>query len=121
MPRFVILTHDFPTLHWDLMLENQASLRTWRLARPADSGGAIPTEPLPDHRLAYLDYEGPVGGRRGTVACWDRGEYETAAEREDCVEVELRGARLAGRARLQKLAESDGWRFYFTASPPDPS
>jgi len=25
----------------------------------------------------YLDYEGPVGGGRGTVTRWDGGEYES--------------------------------------------
>ena len=34
MPRFVILEHDYPELHWDLMLETAGALRTWRLLRP---------------------------------------------------------------------------------------
>ena len=32
MPRFVILEHDHPHLHWDLMLEADGSLHAWRLA-----------------------------------------------------------------------------------------
>ena len=34
MPRFVILEHDHPVVHWDLMLEAGEALRTWRLAAP---------------------------------------------------------------------------------------
>ena len=31
---------------------------------------------LPDHRLAYLEYEGPVSGNRGVVRRIDSGKYE---------------------------------------------
>ena len=116
MPRFVVLTHDHPTLHWDLMLEKEAILRTWRLSQPADSTSEILSEALPPHRLAYLDYEGPVSGNRGRVVCWDRGEYDPIVDREEFVEVNLHGGRLNGRAVLRRAADGTGWRFYFTAS-----
>ena len=64
MPRFVILEHDHPVLHWDLMLEAGDVLQTWRLANPPTPGCAIDATALPDHRLTYLDYEGPVSGNR---------------------------------------------------------
>ena len=38
MPRFVILEHDHPQLHWDFMLEVGEVLWTWRLAT-APRGG----------------------------------------------------------------------------------
>ena len=38
MPRFVILEHDHPRLHWDLMLQTGDALRTWRLASPPTRG-----------------------------------------------------------------------------------
>src|SRR5205807_395991 len=41
MPRFVILEHDHPELHWDLMLEAGPVLRTWRLAAPPQPGRAV--------------------------------------------------------------------------------
>ena len=49
------------------MLEQGEKLRTWRLATPPDAAGPIDAEPLADHRVAYLDYEGPVSGGRGEV------------------------------------------------------
>ncbi|HTI50526.1 MAG TPA: DNA polymerase ligase N-terminal domain-containing protein [Planctomycetaceae bacterium] len=116
MPRFVILTHDYPVLHWDFMLEKEAALRTWRLLQPADAPGEIAAEPLPDHRLAYLDYEGPVSGNRGHVARWDQGTYLPLVDREDCVEIDLVGGKLIGRARLWRTGDRDAWRFHFTAS-----
>ena len=117
MPRFVILAHDHPVLHWDFMLENEATLRTWRLARPPTETGPIMAEAIADHRLAYLDYEGPVSGDRGTVTAFDRGEYSLVLEDGEGVQVELRGARLRGRARLIRLSEAGVWEFRFTPYP----
>ena len=34
MQQYVILRHDFPELHWDLMLEEAGVLKTWRLSAP---------------------------------------------------------------------------------------
>lgn len=112
MPRFVILTHDWPTLHWDLMLEKVASLRTWRLARPADAAGPIDALPLPDHRLAYLEYEGPLSGDRGTVLRWDSGDYRLVGESPDRIEVELTGRKIIGRFALRQNESGDRWTFH---------
>lgn len=110
MPRFVILEHDHPELHWDLMLESGAVLRTWRLAvPPRASGERIAAIALPDHRLAYLDYEGPVSGNRGTVTRWDAGCYEADAA-APTLALRFVGARITGWARLV-LVEADRWVF----------
>ena len=58
MPRFVILEHDHPERHWDLMLEANGVLRTWRLHAAPELGNTVVATPSFDHRLAYLDYEG---------------------------------------------------------------
>jgi hypothetical protein len=65
----------------------------------------IAAEGLGDHRLDYLEYEGPVSGGRGTVSRWDRGSFTWIEDGENIVEVELRGERLLGRL---KLAHGDG-------------
>jgi hypothetical protein len=107
MPRFVILEHDHPTLHWDLMLETSAGLRTWRLAAPPALAAIVAAEPLGLHRVAYLEYEGPVSGNRGTVKRWDRGEYVPLLDNDTNVEVELRGERVCGRATI--ACHGTGW------------
>ena len=81
MPRFVILRHEGrdpeqPSVHWDLMLESGGILRTWALAALPAAGEPITAEQLPDHRLHYLDYEGPLSGNRGSVTRWDHGSFE---------------------------------------------
>lgn len=110
MPRFVILEHDHPHRHWDLMLETAGVLRTWRLASPPDGPGPIAAEAIGDHRLANLDYEGPVSGGRGTVVRWDRGELDWEKSSEGLVRVRLAGIRVSGPAVLKRNVEGQ-WVF----------
>lgn len=92
------------------MLEKEAALRSWRLSREADAGGMVDAIALPDHRIAYLDYEGPVSGNRGNVTRWDFGTYHPLAESFESLEVELQGNRLKGRATVSRL-EDGSWAF----------
>lgn len=117
MPRFVTLLHEMPQeaqrpTHWDFMLEQDGRLRTWALAEPPKAGKDIAAEELPEHRLAYLDYEGPVSGNRGAVTRWDEGQYELANESEDALEVQLEGRRIQGKVLLTRhVPGSPHWRF----------
>ncbi len=114
MPRYVILEHDYPELHWDLMLEAGEVLRTWRLAAPPQTDERVRADPSFDHRRFYLDYEGPVSGNRGCVKAWDRGTYEALAEDAASIAVRLQGKRLRGAATL--LREEGGpWHLRFVA------
>ena len=117
MPRFAVLRHESPRgVHWDFLLEVGAVLRTWALPQPPTSGVEMICEALPDHRLAYLDYEGAVSGERGSVARWDRGTYRMDRQSEGELVFELSGEKLSGRGRLSRLGdESGGWRFSFAA------
>ena len=113
MPRFVVLIHDHPALHWDLMLEKEAGLRTWRLSRAPGEALSIAAEPLADHRLAYLDYEGPVSGNRGSVRRFDRGEYALIGETAGRLEVKLAGTVLRGKAVIERKESANCWTFTF--------
>jgi len=108
VPRFAILEHDHPILHWDLLLEHGPACRTWRLATPLDGDETIAAEELPDHRLLYLDYAGPVGGNRGKVTQWDAGSFIWPTATENCVAVLIAGNRWSGRLELQRIQE--GWQ-----------
>jgi hypothetical protein len=112
MPRFVILEHDWPERHWDLMLEAGAVLRTWRLASPPEPGRSIAATAIGDHRLLYLDYEGPLSGNRGTVKRWDAGEFTWLTDAEGRVSVRLGGTRCCGTAMLVQR-EGNEWSFEF--------
>ena len=108
MPRFVLLHHDCPPAmgpsHWDLMLERNGALMTWRLREfpvagqdnKSDAEIQLSAERIADHRLAYLDYEGPVSNNRGHVTRADQGDYEILEETAATIRVRLRGDSLKG-------------------------
>jgi hypothetical protein len=132
MPRFVLLRHEMPPSgeipsHWDLMFQQGDSLLTWRLeALPA---GLAPAEPSPvnagrshvsppivavrlaEHRLEYLDYEGPVSGDRGEVRRVDGGEYTSLVATPTQLHVQLEGAVLRCCVLLEHVA-GDQWRLH---------
>jgi hypothetical protein len=120
MPRYVILEHDHPHLHWDLMLEAGEVLQTWRLDAPPRAGAAVGAEPSFDHRLLYLDYEGPIGGGRGRVVRWDAGTCTQDEDNDDRLRIHFAGGRLRGTALLARTGGA--WRLTFeeeaASSPP---
>ena len=116
MARFVILEHDHPQLHWDLMLERGGHLRTWALER--EPAQACDARQLADHRLDYLEYEGPVSGDRGQVTRWDEGVYRLESEADDALAILLDGLRLQARVLLTKKdAAGHFWSVSFSAEP----
>jgi len=70
------------------MLEAEGRLQTWALSEvPIGWNGlavdrklvgmsnTVPAERLADHRLDYLNYEGPLSGDRGSVLRLESGSY----------------------------------------------
>lgn len=111
---FVIHEHiGCSETHYDLMLSCGEALATWQLPqRPMDLavGGQLPAQKLPDHRTAYLTYEGPVSGGRGHVRNLDAGCYELLAESPDRWEVRFAGRDLIGTWELVRTAPAgEGW------------
>ncbi len=123
MPRFVILHHRTPpgytrATHYDLMLEWDASLRTWAIEQPPSRSPVQLAEQLADHRLAYLEYEGPVSNGRGEVTRWDEGDYELTTSDELQLVVELCGQRLQGTLQLsRRTSQEQAWQLHWNASP----
>jgi hypothetical protein len=113
MHRFVILEHDHPMPHFDLMLEEGGRLRSWRLMGDPCSPFAIPAEPIGDHRIDYLDYEGPVSGGRGNVTRWDAGMYRVLVMAPGRFVVELVGVRCAGKGEMLDDGPTMTWRWIF--------
>jgi hypothetical protein len=73
--KYVVLHHTgHGPSHYDLMFESMTgdSLVTYRVEHwpPVSTDAFIP---LPNHRLAYLTYEGPVSRGRGEVRRVDEG------------------------------------------------
>lgn len=109
MPRYVILEHNWPHRHWDLMLECDGVLKTWRLSEPPTADHLVQAEAIGDHRLAYLDYEGEVSGGRGTVKRWDAGEFDWSNTSNELAVAVVRGSQLEGVLQL----DNDNSQLYF--------
>lgn len=113
MPQFVILRHDGPRgVHFDFMLEAGDVLKTWALPQSPLPGIEMTCDAIGDHRVAYLDYEGPLSGERGSVTRWDRGSYLVEHQSDTEWIVFLEGDKLLGEVQLRRMPdESNRWRF----------
>ena len=116
MPRFVLLEHRFDGVHRDFMLETDGVLKTWAIDGAIVPDQTIPARQLADHRLVYLDYEGPISGNRGEVRREDRGSYEIIAWEDDRVVVRVSGDQLSGEVSLWRVGAGGGggssrWEF----------
>jgi hypothetical protein len=118
MSRFAILRHQRPDgMHWDLLLEAGQALRTWALPALPTEGIELTCQALPDHRLAYLDYEGEISGGRGSVVRWDHGTYRVQRQEAEGLAIEIAGAKLAGHVFLRKLpGQTDQWALRWAAA-----
>lgn len=126
MHRFVLLRHigspaSSLVSHWDLMLECDGALATWRLdwlpqswvaafgvhdstPSPLAAGESAHAVQLAPHRLAYLDYEGPLSGDRGSVSRWDDGRYDATHRNDDAWAFTLSGRILRVQVQLKRRA-----------------
>jgi hypothetical protein len=98
------------------MLEIQHGLATWALQKAPDAAPEIAAEALPDHRLAYLEYEGPIADGRGTVTRWDRGTYQLDHYERDEVTAIVAGETLLGEVALRRSSDDPSlWTFRYVA------
>ncbi len=104
------------------MFEVGRALRTWAAEFAPDERPEGEALALSEHRLDYLEYEGPVSGGRGAVARWDAGDYCVVRDEPDQWVLDLAGARLRGRLSLARVglaeegvAAASIWRFGFVA------
>lgn len=107
-PRFALLEHAWDGVHWDFLLEREGVLKTWALDGIPAPGVERIGRPLPDHRLIYLDYEGPISGDRGSVRRVDGGEYERLEWVDGRIRVRLHGRQLVGEALLMRRPPGEG-------------
>lgn len=103
---------DRPT-HVDFMIQCGDALRAWALPDEPQSGVQFVARPLPDHRLDYLDYEGPVSGDRGRVTQVDAGTYRILEQDADTLVLSLTGNRLCGTVKLTRYGND--WLVRFTS------
>ncbi len=91
------------------MIQRGGTLATWKcMVAPEDAHrAAVACERMADHRLAYLDYEGPISGDRGEVTRVDQGACIVIEWNDSRVDVVVEGTRLVGRFRMTKAQDDD--------------
>lgn len=139
MGRTVLLLHQLPdgSSHLDWLMERPDSDRliSFRVRdridspSPACSVQRFKAEAMPDHRRAYLEYEGPVSGERGSVSRVAAGSVDWVERSTEAIAVILdfgSGPRRAeGRpSRVASSADSPQtgavWEFTLTSLEPNP-
>jgi DNA ligase D-like protein (predicted 3'-phosphoesterase) len=111
--RFVVQLHDATTLHFDLRLEIDGTLRSWAVPKgpsldPAVRRLAVPVE---DHSLEAGEFEGVHEGQirgSGAVIIWDEGTLDVLDETSEHISFALSGTKLRGRFGLTKTGP-DRW------------
>ena len=115
--RFVVQRHaSGADVHWDLMLERDGRLETYRLDAPPEqiAAGPVKAERIFDHRLDYLTYEGPVGSGSGEVRICQAGTYGIFSRDDERIELSLLGETLNGGFVLTRVA---GNQWELTSAP----
>lgn len=110
--QFVIQQHTTPEgVHWDLMLEMDDCLWTWRLnVPPAEiKDEPITAERIGDHPLRFLTYEGPVQKNTGHVKIVDRGTYHLTKQIKDTLTLVSHGKILKETFALSKSPNTLLW------------
>jgi hypothetical protein len=109
--QFVIQKHLTPVGgHWDLMLQIEDTLWTWRLHHSPEhiQDTPIAAEKIADHPLRFLTYEGPVQNDTASVKIVDKGNFRIPKQTENQIEFETDGKILSGQFQLH-LEQDDIW------------
>ncbi|MBS0188145.1 MAG: hypothetical protein JSS51_08750 [Planctomycetes bacterium] len=118
--RCVILLHTLPdgSAHLDWMIESDRRLLTFRLPVNTEVGkpGRFEAVAIADHRLAYLDFEGPVSGGRGDVKRLSRYILRQLDRTEELIRVELEPEAGPGRGIVWTGRRSNGDRWHFVGA-----
>ncbi len=110
--QFVIQQHTTPDgIHWDMMLEMDDCLWTWRLNTPPAEieNKPVGAERIFDHPKRFLTYEGKIQNGTGQVEIADRGFYRITEQTDISLTINFAGQILAGTFGLCRLDKKDRW------------
>ena len=88
--------------HYDLMLEQESALKTFRFRIPSFMN-LQSIQAIKDHRKQYLDYEGEISGGRGRVRIWDTGIYLVDVWSETRIQIAIAGKQMKTRLRIDRM------------------
>jgi hypothetical protein len=117
--RFVVLRHEESEgAHYDLMIQTGEVLATWKCPNPPESVEmrGVGLRRIADHRLRYLEYEGPLSEGRGFVTRYDQGPCTLHERSDEYHYVTFQGRRLRGRFELRR-GSADPQLWFLRALP----
>ena len=105
-------------------------MRTWSIASlprdwttlkastlPFAESNTVSAEQIGDHRIAYLDCEGPVSGGRGSVRRFDVGTFTIRQQSPERWELDLEGQTLRGLLKLERIGDDDAtWQLIYRSA-----
>lgn len=80
-----------------------------RQVNELEQGESIDAKKLADHRLAYLDYEGPISKNRGQVKRVDKGSYDLLESNETGRIIRLKSKNIQGTFELRQDPMQKNW------------
>jgi bifunctional non-homologous end joining protein LigD len=102
--KFIIHRHcrENEPVHFDLMLEAQKTLWTFRIEKePAELlKGTHKALKIFDHDLKFLSYQGSVNKGKGTVSTADAGDFKILDKKENVCLIDFSGKILKGEFEL---------------------
>lgn len=111
--KFVIQKHaKAGEIHWDLMLESEDVLETYRLNLPPEklTQQNCSAVRIFGHPLKFLTYEGSVNKGSGRIQIADTGTYQLLNDNEFCRQFQLDGQILTGKFTLTHIKDNI-WEF----------
>jgi hypothetical protein len=102
--RFVIHKHTHgKDIHWDLMIEQENCLKTWRLEVPPEKLATEKTRATPifDHDKKFFTYQGSVNNGKGTVEIVDEGTCTIESVDENQMNINFEGKILKGSLKFE--------------------
>jgi hypothetical protein len=124
--RWVLLRHARgDSVHFDWLIEPApgealVSFRLHALPRLGERE-LLSAELAPDHRPIYLDFEGPIQGRRGTVTRVARGTCDIIRLDERRLEARLTWQGGSARLRARPIGRGPAWRLLLLPADPGDS
>jgi len=118
MPRFVVHKHAARTLHYDLRLELDGTLKSWAVPKgpPETSGVKRLAIAVDDHSLDYIDFEGTIAEGQygaGKVEIWDKGTFDLTKRTDTTIALSFHGKMLEGDYRLIRTRDKN-WLIFKT-------
>ncbi len=106
--KFIILYHfGIDETHYDLMLEAEGSLDSWRIPeknfKQLLNGETIEVISIKPHNKKYLNFEGELTDGKGSVKIYDKGTTSYKRNENIQFDVLIFGSEISGKLIFKKL------------------